>query len=83
MSSKDRSRDVRRCDDGTVDEGMIVERPCRSLLWRHTPLALKRLVPHVRIVTDPKTLSLLKAEAARRKQIAGRSCKAAGRSHAQ
>ena len=81
MSNNDRSRDVRRCDE--VDDGMIVERPRRSPLWRHASLALNRVVPHVRIVTDPKTLSLLKAEAARRKQIAGRSCKAAGRSHAQ
>ena len=81
MSNKDRSRDVHRCDE--VDNGMIVERPCRSPLWHHAPLALNRLVPHVRIVTDPKTLSLLKAEAARRKQIAGRNCKATGRRHAQ
>jgi hypothetical protein len=83
MSNKGHSRDVCRCDDGPVHDGMMVEWLCRSPLWRHAPLALKKLIPHVRILTDPKTLSLLKAEAARRKQIAGRSCKATGRRHAQ
>jgi hypothetical protein len=32
-------------------------------------------LPHMRIVTDPKRLAALKAEAARRKQIIGRNCK--------
>jgi hypothetical protein len=59
-----RSRNKRRCDDG-----VILKRPCRSLLL------LMPHLPHMRVVTDPKRLTALKAEAARRKQIIGRNCK--------
>lgn len=74
MSNEDRSRNERRCDDGITFKQL-----CRSPLLRRGPIALKELLPHVRIVTDPGKLALLKAEAARRKQIAGRNCKATGR----
>jgi hypothetical protein len=74
MSTEDRSRSERRCDDG-----ITLKRLCRSPLLRRGPLALKELLPHLRVVTDPGKLALLKAEAARRKQIAGRNCKATGR----
>jgi hypothetical protein len=65
-----RSRNKSRCD-GRVK----VQRPCRS------PLVLKKFLPHMRIVTDPKTLAVLKAEAARLKQIAGRNCKFTYQAH--
>jgi hypothetical protein len=74
MSRENRSRNEHRCHDGTASK-----RPCRSPLFPSKPLLLKELVPHMRIVTDPKRLALLKAEAARRKQIAGRNCKVTGR----
>jgi hypothetical protein len=74
MSNEDRSREERRRDDG-----MTLKRPCSSPLLHRGPLTLKELSPHIRIVTDPGKLALLKAEAARRKQIAGRNCKATGR----
>jgi hypothetical protein len=74
MSRENRSRNEHRCDDG-----LTLNRPCRSPLLRSGPLPLKELVPHMKIVTDPKRLALLKAEAARRKQIAGRNCQVTGR----
>ena len=39
-------------------------------LSRRRPKSLKELLPHAVIVNDPKTLARLKAEAARRKQLA-------------
>lgn len=49
------------------------------------PIPLKKLVPNVRIVTNPKNLALLKAEAARLKRLespVGRSStNAVGPSH--
>lgn len=64
-------------------EGEMIEmtlvRPCRHPLSRREPLALTKLLPRIRVVTDPKKLALLKAEAARREKIAGCNCKAAGR----
>lgn len=73
MSNEDRFRNENRCD-----RGITLNRPCRSPLWRRVPLTLKELFPHVRVVTDPNKLAQWKAEAARRKQIAGRNCKAMG-----
>jgi hypothetical protein len=75
MRDEDRYRTEHR-----GDPGITVKRLCRSPLPRRVPLTLKELFPHVRILTDPNKLALLKAEAARRKQIAGRSCKAKGHS---
>jgi hypothetical protein len=37
---------------------------------RRRPAALKDLLPHVRIVTDPKKLAFLKAEAAKQNRMA-------------
>lgn len=73
MSNPDRLRNENRCNPGT---GRI--RPCRSRLSGRVSRTLKEFFLHVRIVTDPNKLTQLKAEAARRKQIAGRSCKAVG-----
>jgi hypothetical protein len=42
----------------------------RDPLLRRGPAALKELLPHVRIVTDPKKLAFLKAEAAKQKRLA-------------
>jgi hypothetical protein len=56
----------------------IPGRSCRSPLRRRVPFTLKDLLPRMRILTDPKMLVLLNAEAARRKQIAGRSCRVGG-----
>ena len=39
-------------------------------LSRRRPKSLKELLPHAVIVTDPKILARLKAEALRRKQMA-------------
>jgi hypothetical protein len=73
MRNEDRFRGKNRCD-----HEIGLSRPCRSPLLRRVPLTLKELFPRVRIVTDPKELAQLKAEAARRKHIAGRNCKAVG-----
>ena len=40
-------------------------------LSRRRPKSLKELLPHAVIVTDPKVLARLKAEAVKRKQRAG------------
>ena len=71
-------REPRFQNERRGDGGIMLKRPCRSPLLRSGPLPLKELVPHMRILTDPKRLALLKAEAARRKQIAGRGCKVTG-----
>ena len=60
------------------NRGITLKRRCRSPRLGCVPLTLKDLFPHLRIVTDPDKLAQLKAEVARRKQIAGRNCKAAG-----
>ncbi len=73
MSKPDRFRSENRRAPGTG-----LDRPCRSRLSGRVSRTLKELFLHVRIVTDPNKLTQLKAEAARRKQIAGRSCKAVG-----
>jgi hypothetical protein len=73
MSNDDRSRNERPCD------GITLKPPCRRSLLRSGPPAPKELLPQVRIVTDPSKLALLKAEAARRRQIAGPNCKVTGR----
>lgn len=41
----------------------------RRPLSRLGPMTLNELLPHIRIVTDPKKMALLKAEAARRKRM--------------
>jgi hypothetical protein len=74
MSNDDRSRIERPCDDG-----ITLKPPCRRPLLRSGPPTPKELLPEVRIVTDPSRLALLKAEAARRKQIAGPNCRVTGR----
>jgi hypothetical protein len=43
-------------------------KPTRQAASRR-PIPLKKLVPNVKIVTDPKKLALLKAEAARLKRL--------------
>jgi hypothetical protein len=73
MSNQDRFQSENRCD-----HGMGLNRPCRSPLLCRVPPGQKELFPHLRIVTDPNKLAQLKAEAARRKRIAGRNCKAVG-----
>jgi hypothetical protein len=72
MSNGDRFRSDR------CDQGIGLNRPCRSPLLCRVPPTLKELFPHVRVVTDPTELAQLNAEVARRKHIAGRSCKAVG-----
>jgi len=43
------------------------------------PKSLKELLPHAVIVTDPKVLARLKAEALRRKQMAASNGNGAGK----
>ena len=74
MSNKDCPR-----TEHQPGHGITLKRPCRARLWHRVPLTLKELSPQVKIVTDPNKLAQLKAEASRRKEIAGRSCKAKGR----
>ena len=47
-------------------------------LSRRRPKSLKELLPHAVIVTDPKVLARLKAEALRRKQMAASNGDPAG-----
>jgi hypothetical protein len=67
------SGEVRPCEGKMIE--MILKRPCRRPLWRGGPLALTKRLPPMRVLTDPKKLALLKAEAARREKIADRNCK--------
>jgi hypothetical protein len=48
-------------------------------LSRRRPKSLKELLPHAVIVTDPKVLARLKAEALRRKQMAASNGNGAGK----
>ena len=53
-----------------VHGGQRVKRIRGAPLSRRRPKSLKELLPHAVILTDPKILARLKAEARRRKQMA-------------